>query len=117
MSEQNKLSVLNALDEQEIRQLVVEMGIYVRGAVEPWSFDGKSGVSGWIQMLQVARTDSKKMKLTKIKVNESQFGLIDILNNSKELQPISLDCEIVTYGNRSDLILIPEQTSIKVKAA
>ena len=117
-----KVSYLNALENQEIRQLVVEQGIYVRGTVEPWTMDKgtakeKNGTSGSIQILQLAREGSKKLKLTKIKVPETSWGLIDILNKSKELQPVALDCEIVTYGQRSELVLTPEQKNLKLEQA
>jgi hypothetical protein len=107
-------NIFNALDQQEVRQLINVVGVYVRGAVEPWEFDGKKGVSGWIQILSKSRSGSAKLKLVPIKVNEEQYGYIELLNDSKTLQPVALRCEIVSYGDRSQTILIGDQPSLKL---
>ena len=113
------VSVFNSIDEQEIRQLVQETGIYLRGAVEPWKMnEGQknetSGISGWIQLLKRSSQNNSKLKIELIKVREDQFGIIDILNQSKELKPVVLDCEISTYGNKSSIYLVPDQSQINL---
>lgn len=109
-----KIDVFNALDEQEIRQLVDVTGIYCRGAVENYTVDNQSGKTGFVQVLVKARPDSAALKLERIKVREDCYGLIDLLNKSKALSAVVLNCELVTYGQRSNLFLIAEQKSLKV---
>lgn len=102
------------LDNQETRTLVDLMGIYVRGAVEDYEFNGQSGKTGFIQLLQKNREDSARMKLETIKVQEDQYGMIDILNKNVTFKNVRLNCEIRTSGNQSKTYLIQEQKHIKL---
>lgn len=111
---QQKADVFNALESQEIRKIVEQTGIYLRGAVEDYEIEGNKGKSGFIQLAVIAREGSKRLKIETIKVREDCFGLIDILNKSKQLQAVSLTCEIVTYGNSINTYLVQEQRSLKV---
>ena len=106
--------VFASLDNQEVRQHVTVLGVFLRGAVEPYEYEGKTGKTGWLQILQKQRDDSSKLKIEQIKVNESQYGMIDILNKSKTFQQVQLDCVIQKYGDRSTTVLAEEQTNIKL---
>lgn len=122
MSEAPKLKkslsdVFNALDQQEIRKLVDIVGIYARGAVEEYEYEGKSGKTGFIQVLTKSRKGSKRLSLDSIKVREDCYGLIDLLNDQKSLQPIRVRCEIVEFGQRSSTYLVADQPHLKLEPA
>lgn len=105
--------VFNSLENQELRTIFEQSGIYVRGAIEDYEIDGQTGRTGYIQMLVMTRPDSKRLQLKTIKVREDTYGLIDILNRSKSFQNVTLACELVEYGKRSNTFLLQEQRHLK----
>ena len=107
-------NVFNDVDNQEIKTLIQLRGIYIRGAVEPYEYKGQTGESAFVQILKRTSDDSVRMGVETIKVRDEQRGIIDILNSSKALKPISLDCEIVIYGKQANTFLCADQPALKI---
>lgn len=106
---------LQQMLDQKIEQLVTYQGVYCVGAVEDWSYDGKSGVAGFIQILQHARDDSAALTLVRIKVEEDQFGLIDILNKTKSFQFVQLTCVVSEdFNKKMKVVLSSKQQHLAV---
>lgn len=110
---QPQTDVFNSLENQELRTIFEQSGIYIRGAIEDYEIDGQKGRTGFVQLLVMTRPDSKRLQLKTIKVKEEAYGLIDILNRSKAFQNVTLACELVEYGKRSNTFLLQEQRHLK----
>lgn len=110
---QKPSDVFNSLENQEIRKLVIQRGIYVRGSVEDYEYQGSSGKTGFIQILVPAGADTSRMNLMKIKVKEECYGLIDLFNTHKTFQGVSLQLEVTDYRSKVQYILTPDQDDLK----
>lgn len=111
-------TVVNPLQQmldQKIEQLVTYQGVYCVGAIEKWEFEKKSGESGFIQILQHAREDSAALTLVRIKVEEDQYGLIDILNKTKSFQFVQLSCVVSEdFNKKMKVVLASKQQHLAV---
>ncbi len=111
-SSQSPASV-NDLHNQEVRRLVMQGGIYVTGAVEQWSMEGKSGSAGFIQLLIPQNDDTKALNLLRIKVPETRFGTIDVLNKSKSFQMVQIQIEVSESYGKVRYIMTKDQPTMK----
>lgn len=99
-------SALEQLASQTVDKLTTLIGIYATGAVEDYTLsDGKTGKTGFIQILSRARDDSNALKLTRIKVEEDNYPKIDILNKTRSFQLVELKC-IVREDMRGKMKII-----------
>lgn len=108
--------VLSQIHNQETRQISLQTGVFVTGAVEDWEYNGKSGKAGFIQLLIPVSIDTKALKLMRIKVPESRFGTIDLFNKNKQFDLVQLQIEIVEPYNGQGKIkyeMTEDQPSIK----
>ena len=110
----SNLDALNDIANQDTKKIVKQSGVYLIGAIEPYNFQGQSGESAFIQLATFNSSDSKRMSVTTIKVEESQRGVIDILNKNRALTPVTLQCEIRMFGKRSETFLTEKQPDIKI---
>lgn len=121
MSKIENQDFFNSIDDQEIRSIVQLQGVYARGGVEDWERLSKetgeieaSGTTGWIQFLQIAREDSKKLKITSIRVDKDDWHMIDVLNKKVQLKPLTLQVEMREYGKNYSYVLIREQPHLNM---
>ena len=124
MSDTQNQDFFNSIDNQEIRSIVHLQGVYARGGLDPYEIKDKdsgkvlqSGESGFIQLLQVLREGSKKLKLTLIKVDKDNWHMIDILNKAVQLKQVQLQVEMREYGKNYSYVLTKEQPALKMTKA
>jgi len=92
---------LSIFDTQKQVEEVAYKGIFTVGAVETYEYQGKSGLSGFVQILQKQRDDSAALELLRIKVPEEKFGFIDELNKKYRFKPVTLNCVVSEgYGGK-----------------
>lgn len=102
------------VDNQKVGTEAVWLGIYTRGAVERYEYDGKTGHAGFVQILQKAREDSLALDLHRIKVLEPQFGLIDLLNKSFTFKQVELRVLVSEgYNKKMTVTLHEDQPLLK----
>lgn len=96
------------IDNQKVGIEAIWLGIYTRGAVEGYKYEGKEGKSGFIQILQKAREDSAALELHRIKVKEEQFGLIDLFNKSHTFKSVQIRVVVSEGYNRKMVVTLHE---------
>lgn len=107
----------NAIADQEIKSIAQMNCVYVIGAVEDYEIDGKKGKTGFVQVLQLQRPDSKRLRLVTVKVREEERPLIDLLNRQAQNKPIVLQVEVSEIRGKMQRYLTAEQPNIKLKPA
>lgn len=98
--------------QQEIRNIVPQICIYVIGAVEPWEMGGKKGVSGFIQVLKPQGTDGKALQIMRIKVPEERYGMIDELNKTSQFKLVNIQIEIKESFDKVQHIFTLDQPNL-----
>jgi hypothetical protein len=107
----------NAIADQEIKSIAHMHCVYVIGAVEDYEVDGNKGKTGFIQVLQLQRPDSKRLRLVTIKVREEERPLIDLLNKQAQNKPVVLQVEVAEIRGKMQRFLTADQPKIKLKPA
>lgn len=107
----------NAIADQEIKSIAHMHCVYVIGAVEDYEVDGNKGKTGFIQVLQLQRPESKRLRLVTVKVRENERSLIDLLNKQAQNKPVVLQVEVAEIRGKMQRFLTAEQPKIKLKPA